>query len=251
MEMQRLAPHNRKNDLLLAWFAPLGQAAKLALQMLYPGNLLSIQFRQYRSSLGWMGIQSLPLVGLSAMFVSLALSIQTIIELKNFSAQDMAGMVISIGLLRELGPLTVSVSWCARVAARLCGEARDFKGSASDFVSEFALPKYLAALSMAVPLGAYGLVIGFLTSAIFAPYLGVSSIHDYLSAAKPAIRDKDLFCYFFKLIVLNPTIGVFAGCVFGRYGRGGRAEVCSNAITAMFIAAMFFNLVFTYAMYMP
>jgi ABC-type transporter Mla maintaining outer membrane lipid asymmetry permease subunit MlaE len=153
--------------------------------------------------------------------------------------------------LRELGPLTVSVSWCARVAARLSGEAREFSGNSRDFVTQFALPKYLAALSMAIPLGAYGLVIGFLTSAFFAPHLGVSSTHDYLSAAKPAIRDKDLFCYFFKLIVINPTIGVFAGCVFGRSGKGGRAEICSNAVTAMFIAAMFFNLVFTYAMYMP
>jgi phospholipid/cholesterol/gamma-HCH transport system permease protein len=249
--MQRLAPRHRKNDVILGWFAPFGQAAKLAAQMLYPGNLLSIQFSQYRSSLHWMGIESLPLVGLSAMFVSLALSIQTIIELQRFSAQDMAGMVISIGLLRELGPLTVSVSWCARVAARLSGEAREFSGNSRDFVTQFALPKYLAALSMAIPLGAYGLVIGFLTSAFFAPHLGVSSTHDYLSAAKPAIRDKDLFCYFFKLIVINPTIGVFAGCVFGRSGKGGRAEICSNAVTAMFIAAMFFNLVFTYAMYMP
>ncbi len=249
--MQRLAPQNRKNDVILAWFAPFGQAAKLAGEMLYPGNILALQFSRYRANLHWMGFESLPLVGLSAMFVSLALTIQTIIELKNFSAQDMAGMVISIGLLRELGPLTVSVAWCARVAARLCGEARDFNGSSREFVSQFALPKYLAALSMAVPLGAYGLVIGFLTSALFAPYLGVSSTHDYLSAAKPAIRDKDLFCYFLKLIVLNPTIGVFAGCVFGRYGKGNRAEVCSNAITAMFIAAMFFNFIFTYAMYMP
>lgn len=249
--MQRLAPQNRKNDVVLAWFAPFGQAAMLAGQMLNPSNLLAIQFGQFRSSLRWMGIESLPLVGLSAMFVSLALSIQTIIELQRFSAQDMAGMVISIGLLRELGPLTVSVSWCARVAARLSGEARDFTGSSTDFVTQFALPKYLAALSMSIPLGAYGLVIGFATSALFAPYLGVASTHDYLSAAKPAIKDKDLFCYFLKLILVNPTVGVFAGCVFGRYGKGGRSEVSSNAVTAMFIAAMFFNLVFTYAMYMP
>lgn len=249
--MQRLSRHNRKNDVILAWFAPLGQAARLAADMVYPGNLLSIQFGQYRSCLRWMGIESLPLVGLSAMLVSLALTIQTIIELKNFSAQDMAGMVICTGLLRELGPLTVSASWCARVAARLSGEAHEFSGNAREFASQFALPKYLAALSMAIPLGGYGLVIGFLTSAFFAPYLGVSSTHDYLSATKPSIKDKDLFCYFFKLILVNPSIGVFTGCVFGRYGKGGPAEICSNAVTAFFIAAMFFNFVFTYAMYMP
>lgn len=249
--MQRLAPPNQKTDVILAWFAPFGQAAQLAGQMLNPRNLLATQFNQFHSSLRWMGIESLPLVGLSAVFVSLALSIQTCIELQRFSAQDMAGMVISIGLLRELGPLTVSVAWCARVAARLSGEARDFGGSSTDFVTQFALPKYLAALLMSIPLGAYGLVIGFATSALFAPYVGVASTQDYLSAAKPAIRDKDLLCYFVKLILINPTIGVFAGCVFGRYGRGGRSEVSSNAVTAMFIAAMFFNLVFTYAMYMP
>lgn len=249
--MQRLAPRSAKNDVILAWMAPLGRAAKLAAAMLSPATWMSFNLNAFRSSLMWMGPQSLPLVGFSAMFVSLALTIQTVIELDRFRAQDMAGMVISIGLLRELGPLTVSVAWCARVAARLCGEARDFSETNRDFVSQFALPKYLAALCMSFPLGGYGLVIGFLTSALFAPYIGVSSTHDYLSAAKPAIRDKDLFTYFFKLILVNPTVGVFAGCVFGRYGRGDRSTVCANAVTAMFIAAMFFNLVFTYAVYMP
>jgi phospholipid/cholesterol/gamma-HCH transport system permease protein len=249
--MQRSVPGNRKNDVILHWLAPFGQSAKLAGQMIQPQNLSAFQFAQYRSSLGWMGIGSLPLVGFSALFVSLALTIQTVIELQKFSAQDMSGAVISIGLLRELGPLTVSVAWCARIAARLTMEARDFTGSSSQFVSHFALPKYLAALSMSVPLGAYGLVIGFVTSALFAPYLGVSSTVDYLEGARHAIRDKDVFVYFFKLIIVNPTVGVFAGCVFGRFATGSRAAVCANAITAMFIAAMFANLIITYAVYMP
>jgi phospholipid/cholesterol/gamma-HCH transport system permease protein len=249
--MQRLAVRKQKNDVLLRWLAPFGQGVKLAGHVFSPGNLKEFEFEEFRSNLRWMGIESLPLVGLSAMFVSLALTIQTVIEMQKFSAQDMSGAVISIGLLRELGPLTVSVAWCARVTARLSNEARDFTGGSAEFAHLFVLPKYLAALCMAMPLGAYGLVIGFLTSALFAPYLGVSSTVDYLEAARHSIREKDLFVYFTKLILVNPTIGVFAGCVFGRYAKGGRAAVCSNAVTAMFITAMFANLLFTYAVYMP
>ncbi|HEY9684014.1 MAG TPA: ABC transporter permease [Oculatellaceae cyanobacterium] len=241
----------RKNDVMLRWVAPVGQSARLAGQMLLPQNLLGINWGAFHSSLRWMGLGSLPLVGLSAMFVSMALTIQTVNEMDRFSAQDLSGAVISIGLLRELGALTVSVAWCARVCARLCGEAYDFRGLNADFVTQFALPKYLCALAMSVPLGGYGLVIGFITSALFAPTLGVSSTMDYLEGARLGIRDKDLVVYFVKLVLLNPTIGVFAGCAFGRFARGNRSEVVSNAVTAMFIASMFANLLFTYAVYMP
>lgn len=170
--------------------------------------------------------------------------------MQKFGAQDISGAFISIGLLRELGPLTVSLAWCARVAVRLTAEARQFDGASGEFAQQFFLPKYLAALAMSIPLGTYGLVIGFLTSAFFAPLIGVSSTSDYLEAARLSIRDKDLFVYFVKLILINPTIGVLAGCAFGRRG-GAPGVAASNAVTAMFIAAFFANLLFTYAVYMP
>jgi hypothetical protein len=104
---------------------------------------------------------------------------------------------------------------------------------------------------MAVPLGAYGLAIGFVTAALVAPLLGVSSTSDFLESARQGIQDKDLVVYFIKLNLVNPTIGVFAGCAAGWYGRGNMAiPVGANAVTATFIAGYMANLLITYAAYL-
>jgi ABC-type transporter Mla maintaining outer membrane lipid asymmetry permease subunit MlaE len=55
------------------------------------------------------GEGSIPLVILSAAFISMALTSQAVLELQRFGAEDLARPLIAVGLLRELGPLTVSI----------------------------------------------------------------------------------------------------------------------------------------------
>ena len=182
-----------------------------------------------------MGQRSFHFVAFAAVFISIALTVQCVIEMQKYRAQDVSGAVIAIGLLRELGPLTVSLAWCARVSALLGFEASKFVGSDSEFAHRFVFPNYLAALMVSVPLGAYGLLFGFLTAALVAPMLSVSSTADFLESAKIGIQDKDLFVYFLKLILINPTIGVFAGCSAGRLAAADPlAPVGANAVTATF-----------------
>jgi ABC-type transporter Mla maintaining outer membrane lipid asymmetry permease subunit MlaE len=171
--------------------------------------------------------------------------------MRDYRAQDMSGAVIALGLLRELGPLTVSLSWSARVAALLSVQAHEFGQENSDvpFIQEFVLPNYVAGIFMSVPLSAYGLVIGFASSALIAPLLGVSSTNDFLESARLSIRNKDLIVYFTKLILINPTVAVFTACAIGRIHRGDSAHIATNAVTAMFIAAVVANFIVTFLIY--
>lgn len=92
----------------------------------------------------------------------MTLTIQCVVELQKYQAEELSGAVISIGLLREIGPLTVSLAWCARVAARIAAEAQTYcdSGKNEEFAQQFVLPNYLATLAMAIPLGTYGLLVG-------------------------------------------------------------------------------------------
>jgi len=235
------------------WLAPLGLSVKLFFCAMSPDALMQIRKAEFRGYCQWMGEKSFHLVALAAVFVSIALTIECVVEMQKYHAQDLSGAMISIGLLRELGPLTVSLAWCARIAALLSNEAKNYAGSddVGEFARTFVCPRYLAALAMAVPLGAYGLFFGFITGALVAPLLGVSSTNDFLESARLGIHDKDLVVYFLKLIVVNPTIGVFAGCAAGWYGRG-RISVAAgaNAVTATFLAGYLANLVVTCGAYL-
>ena len=64
----------------------------------------------------------LGLISVAALFVGATLSLQTVVELQNYEAQDYAGAVISIGLLRELGPLIVGVAWTGWLLAKIMAD---------------------------------------------------------------------------------------------------------------------------------
>jgi len=237
---------------LFFWVAPLGRAFRLFIGAFQPASLANFSYKRFKQACLWMGPESFHLVALASVAVSIALTIQCCLELQKYQAQDISGAVISIGLLRELGPLTVSLAWCARVSARIAAQAQTYtaEGRCDQFAQGFVLTNYLAALSMSVPLGAYGLVIGFITGALVAPLLGVASTSEFIRSAHEGIEFRDLVVYFVKLILINPTVGFFAGCAAGTATNHSAGTAPSNAVTATFVAGFFGNLLITYAAYM-
>ena len=234
------------------WVATLGRAVRIFIGAFMPPSIAAFSYKRFKIACLWMGPESFHLVTLAAVAVSIALTIQCCLELQRYQAQDISGAVISIGLLREIGPLTVSLAWCARVAARIAAEAQAYgeAGKSEEFCRSFVLPNYLAALTMAVPLGTYGLVVGFITAALAAPLLDVSSTTQFLRSAHEGIEWRDIVVYNVKLILINPTVGFFAGCAAGTATTQSDKAVPSNAVTATFLVGFFTNLLITWAGYM-
>ena len=103
---------------------------------------------------------------------------------------------------------------------------------------------------MSIPLGAYGLLFGFLTGAFFAPLLGVTSTADFLESARLMITDKDIAVYFIKLVLVNPSVGVFAFAFCGMASKGRSEPVAANAVLATLLGCFAFNLFVTVAAYL-
>ncbi len=198
-----------------------------------------------------MGPSSFYFVSLSAVVVAISLLIQCVVELQKYKMHDLAGAIISVGLLREVGPLTVGLAWNAKVAARISEEGltSSTNGNRLDFARNFILPRYLAALFMSFPLVSYGLVIGFVTAALFAPVLSVSTTNDFLDSAQRAIQNKDIATYFIKLVLVFPFLAVFAGSVSAITGEKSPARVAAQAVTMTFASGFVANLFVTTMMY--
>jgi len=234
------------------WLAPLGQAMVLALGTFSIESVSNFSWGEYRKACRWMGPGSFHLVALAAVFVASSLVIQLVVELKKYHAQDVIGAVISLGLLRGIGPLTVGLALCARIAAYIAKEAKPYKANdlRREFSKKFVLPRLLAALTVALPLAAYGLLIGFITSALVSVVIGGGSTNYFFQSARQAVHDKDIAAYFIKLAFAFPIIAVFAGCVSGLGQTDKGFSAAANAVTATFICGFFANLVITIALFL-
>jgi len=236
---------------IIDWLAPLGQSVKLIIGAFSWRSITNLSWQEIRSHCQWMGLEAFHMVALSAVVVAIALVIQCVIELHKYHLHDLAGAVISIGLLREIGPLTVGLALCGRMAARVSEEAHAYiaHNSELEFAHKFILPRYIAALLMAVPLASYGLVIGFYTGALVAPLLSISSTNIFLESARRAIENRDILIYFLKVILFFPFVTIFAACACGLLKRKSLAPVAVDAVTATFIACFVTNLMITMIMY--
>jgi phospholipid/cholesterol/gamma-HCH transport system permease protein len=233
------------------WFAPLGLSVKIAIGTFSLQSILNFSWKDYKQACVWMGLRSFHLVALAAVFVAATLTIQLILELEKFRTQDIAAALISIGLLREIGPLTISLAWCARISAFIATETLDYKikNNGRDFSQTFILPRYLAAVTMALPLATYGLLIGFATGAFISPLLGGCSFWDFLQSGMQATHNKDLVTYFLKLVLINPTIAIFAGSVCGLQ-KNHVFPAAASAVTATFICGYVANLLVTIVLFL-
>jgi phospholipid/cholesterol/gamma-HCH transport system permease protein len=236
---------------IIDWLSPLGRSLRLIVGTFSWQSFKNLSWADIRYHCRWIGLESFYLVALSAVVVAIALLIQCVIELQKYRVHDLSGAIIAIGLLREIGPLTVGLAWAARVSARISEEALIAKDNNNEreFTQNFILPRYVAALLMATPLAAYGLIIGFITAALAAPLLSVSTTEAFLDSAQRAVENKDLIVYFLKVGIVLPFVSVFAGCNSGIVRGKSPGAISADAVTATFACSFMANLMVTILMY--
>jgi phospholipid/cholesterol/gamma-HCH transport system permease protein len=229
-----------------------GRSLRLFGDAFRPSSLRQMDRAMFLHYFTVMGLRSVPLIAFGSVFVGVALTTQVVLEAERFKAQDMAGALIAVGLLRELGPLTVGMAWAGRTAAFLT-ETAFSEGAHGEpaFSGAFLAPAYVAAIASSLPLAVVGLLVGFGVSALYAPLIGVSSTADFMESARQAIKDKDLVVYFFKLCIINPTIVIFATCFASLHPEPPRSSVTATAITWAAVMVFIMNLICTWAWYLP
>jgi len=234
------------------WLPSFGWTVRQFILAFSPRSWRNLNLADFSEHFHWMGPGSLPLITFSSIFIALALTTQATIELTKYRAQDMAGPLIAIGLLRELGPLTCSMAWCAQVAVFLSQDTAEFRRAhgEEDFGTGFILPRYLAALAAGLGLSAFGLVIGFTAAAAYAPLIGVSSSADFLETARLAIKDKDVCVYFTKLVLINPTVAFMVGCSCGKATDDATPLSAARTVAALFIAGAIVNYLVSAVVYL-
>ena len=192
-----------------------------------------------------IGVTSLPLVFLTALFTGMVLSLQSAYQLQIFSATQFTADLISLSIVRELGPVLTAMVVAGRVGASIAAEIGTMKVTeqidalqslAVDPIRYLVVPRYVASLTMMFMLTIYADVIGVLGGYVVAILKLHLSSYQFLHRAIDILVLKDLFTGLVKAFVFGIVVAV-VGCYFGFEAKGG-AEGVGTATTKAVVTAM-------------
>ncbi|HLV22770.1 MAG TPA: ABC transporter permease [Polyangiaceae bacterium] len=179
-----------------------------------------------------MGANGVPIVALLSALVGVVLAFQGAYQLQRFGADMFVAEVVSLGMVREFGPLITAIIVAGRTGAAIAAELGTMavreeidalRALGIDPVAFLVLPRLLA-ITLALPaLTLFSMVIGMVAG------LGVTSLLELpVSAVLWRMRDAlvldDFVLGFVKSVLFAWLIGI-TGCFLGLSTRGGPTAV--------------------------
>ena len=192
-----------------------------------------------------IGVTSLPLVFLTALFTGMVLSLQSAYQLKLFTAQQFTSDLVALSVTRELGPVLTAMVVAGRVGASIAAELGTMKVTeqidamealAVDPVRYLVVPRVIAGFFMLFVLTIYADIIGMFGGYLVAVFkLGISS-HQYLDRSIDVLMIKDIVTGLIKAFFFGATIAL-VGCYHGFKASGG-AEGVGRATTVAVVTIL-------------
>ncbi|MEJ2634133.1 MAG: ABC transporter permease [Calditrichia bacterium] len=190
-----------------------------------------------------LGNQALPLVIFSTIFVSMALSLEWATELAPFGAKTAMGSILTVAIIREIGPIVVGLIMAGRTGARVASEIGNMvlteqidalRAFGTDPIKRLIVPRVFASLLVMTPLTIVADVMGII-SGWFAVVLwrGVNPQFFWL-AARDVLFVGDLLVGVIKPIFYGLLIGI--NSTYLGYSTQGGAEELGQATTKTVVA---------------
>jgi len=193
-----------------------------------------------------VGVQSLPVVLLTALFTGMVLALQSYVGFHRFGAESMVATVVSLSMLRELGPVLVGLMVAGRVGASFAAELGTMRVSeqidalwtlSTDPFRYLIIPRFLAAMIMMPLLVALADAIGIIGGYVISVFLLDQTPAVYIENSTMFLELNDLFSGLFKATFFGGIIGII-GCSEGFNCSGGAQGVGRATTRAVVVSAM-------------
>jgi len=188
-----------------------------------------------------VGVDASPMVGIMAACSGFILAMQGASELRKLGAMELVVNLVTIGFMRELGPLLTAIAvsgrsgsaFSAEIGSMVVSEEVDALRTMAIDPMEFVLaPKYLAALIVLPCLTIVGSACGILAGGIFMRVSTSMAFGIYLRSVAHSIVLRDVLIGLVKSMAFA-TIIVHVGCLEGFRVRGGPDAVGRSATAAV------------------
>ncbi|NVJ98074.1 MAG: ABC transporter permease [Alphaproteobacteria bacterium] len=243
-------------QVVLASLAEIGSLSRFA------GTAIShivrppIYWRLILKQMWLIGYNSLPVVGLTALFTGAALAQQIYVGGSRFNAASVVPGVVVIAIVRELGPVLGGLMVAGRVSSAMAAELGTMRVTeqidalvtlSTDPFKYLIAPRLIAAVITLPLLVLVANIIGVLGGYMIGTgRLGLNE-GTYLQVTVDFLERADVISSLVKAAVFGFFIALM-GSYHGYHSRGGAQGVgkaTTNAVVSAFIAILLANLIIT------
>jgi phospholipid/cholesterol/gamma-HCH transport system permease protein len=104
------------------WLASIGHAAALLFRLLALVGENVRRFSLVRDQIHFLGNYSLAIIAVSGLFVGFVLSLQGYYTLQRYGSAEALGLLVTLSLVRELGPVVTALLFAGRAGTSLTAE---------------------------------------------------------------------------------------------------------------------------------
>jgi phospholipid/cholesterol/gamma-HCH transport system permease protein len=200
-----------------------------------------------------IGIGSLPLVSVIAIFIGATTVTQAVYQFSGFIPLKYLGLAVCKTLINEIGPVFTSMVVAGRIATGIAAEIGNMKNYEQldamtclnlDPIRYLYVPKMIACMIMLPMLVIWSELIAFVCSILTVIFSVNITLWVYIHGLSFLFNPFDLILGVMKTSIYGAIIAI-CGCYFGLETRGG-AEGIGNATTKAVMTAFVLILIFDF-----
>jgi phospholipid/cholesterol/gamma-HCH transport system permease protein len=191
-----------------------------------------------------LGVKSLSITGITALFTGMVLALQTAYSLEAFGGKMFIGRVVSLSLVRELGPVLTALMVGGRVGSGITAELGSMtvteqvdalRAMAISPTRRLVVPRVIATVVMMPVLSAIADLLGILGGLLIAILELQMTVADYATSIWQQLQISDICSGLGKTVFFGLEIAAI-GCYNGLHVEGG-AEAVGRATTRTVVFA--------------
>ncbi len=191
-----------------------------------------------------IGVGSLPIVILTGFFTGFVLALQGSNTLQRFGSLSLVGHLVSLSMVRELGPVLTGLMVAGRNASGIASELGSMqvteqidamRALGTDPIKKLVTPRVVATVFMLFFLTIISDLTGLFGGSVVARVLLRLDVHQYWATAWQALVIDDVVMGLLKPPIFGFIIAT-VGCYYGLTSRGGTQGV-GRATTQAVVSA--------------
>jgi phospholipid/cholesterol/gamma-HCH transport system permease protein len=198
-----------------------------------------------------IGVGSLPIVVLTGFFTGAVLALNSSTTLQRFGSLSLLGQLVSVGMVRELGPVLTGLMVAGRNSSGMASELGSMvvteqidamRALGTDPTKKLITPRVVSTVFMLFFLTIISDLLGMIGGGVVARLLLGMDWHQYWSTAWQILTFQDVFMGLVKPLIFGFIIST-VGCYYGISARGGTQGVGRATTQAVVASSVFILLV--------